>query len=367
MGIFDGIQNLLGYGGAVDPNTPTQTFDDRVMNPMTQAGLALLANNGTRKSDRGAFEGVGEALTGAAKYQKAVAKQNKTLAYLREHHPEIASQVDGGLDVGDAFKMAMQEKQFEREMLLKQSALNQPTDKMREYAYAKQSGFDGSFVDYLTSNGTNGRLSTSPVYGLDGDGNTVIGQLSNDGRFVPSKLPDGVRPLSPEELNAQKAKGTALGKDNAAGAASLETSRATAQQVAAQVDALKNDPALENVLGPIDSRTPIFRESSARAQAKIDQLQGGAFLQARQVLKGGGQITDYEGRKAEQAYIRMNQAQSPEDFKAALDEFNDAVQSGVARLEAAYGSGRAAAPGAGGLPREAPTTGTSAGFSWSVK
>ena len=35
-------------------------------------------------------------------------------------------------------------------------------------------------------------------------------------------------------------------------------------------------------------------------------------------LKGGGPITDIEGNKAQSALARMDQAQSPEDYKSAL-------------------------------------------------
>ncbi|SDN97349.1 hypothetical protein [Aureimonas jatrophae] len=134
MGIFDGIQDFLGFGGgdpaalarnpavSGEPAVPQapQTFNDRLMNPLTQAGLALLANNGTRRSDRGAFEGVGEALTGAARLQEAKAEKNKTKAFLRQNYPHIADQVDAGLDVGEAFGMAMKQQQFDREMALRE-------------------------------------------------------------------------------------------------------------------------------------------------------------------------------------------------------------------------------------------------------
>ncbi len=41
--------------------------------------------------------------------------------------------------------------------------------------------------------------------------------------------------------------------------------------------------------------------------AMLDQVQGGAFLQAFESLKGGGQITQIEGEKATQAIVRAQQ------------------------------------------------------------
>ena len=66
------------------------------------------------------------------------------------------------------------------------------------------------------------------------------------------------------------------------------------------------------------------------------------------MLKGGGAITDYEGQKAEGAYARLNQAQTPEDFKAALDEFNFYVQQGLQKLQAQAGQQRMG----GGYPQQ---------------
>jgi hypothetical protein len=65
-------------------------------------------------------------------------------------------------------------------------------------------------------------------------------------------------------------------------------------------------------------------------------------------LKGGGAITDYEGQKAEAALARLNQAQSVEDFNAALDEFNYHVQLGLHLLQQQAGKQRMeqSAPGA---------------------
>jgi hypothetical protein len=189
----------------------------------------------------------------------------------------------------------------------------------------------------------------NPIMGRDAEGNAIVMQLGKDGTAVVTRLPEGVTPDM--GLKAyETAQGTALGKG--AGEAQIEAQTALpgaaglAEQVSGQVDALKNDPYLENMLGPIDRLLPNTSEDAARVQGMIDQLQGGAFLQARQLLKGGGAITDFEGQKAEAAFVRMNAAQSPEDFKAALDEFNYFVQQGVAKLEA---QARGQAPTGGGL------------------
>jgi hypothetical protein len=65
----------------------------------------------------------------------------------------------------------------------------------------------------------------------------------------------------------------------------------------------------------------------------MDQISGGAFLQARQLLKGGGAITDFESQKAEKAFLRMNEAMNIEDYTKAMNDFLDAVRVGLPKLE----------------------------------
>ncbi|MGL4811037.1 MAG: hypothetical protein ACRCXM_04590 [Beijerinckiaceae bacterium] len=182
-----------------------------------------------------------------------------------------------------------------------------------------------------------GEFGLNPILGRDADGNTVIMQLGKDGTAVATKLPEGITPdigLKAFETAQGNALGKGAGETQADAAAALPGVSGLAGLVDDQVKSLKEDPYLGEMLGPIDSRMPNVTEDAARVQGKIDQLQGGAFLQARQLLKGGGAITDIEGQKAEAAFVRMGAAQSVEDFNAALDEFNAAVQDGVKKLEA---------------------------------
>lgn len=63
----------------------------------------------------------------------------------------------------------------------------------------------------------------------------------------------------------------------------------------------------------------------------LKQLQGKNFLNAYETLKGGGQITQVEGQKAEQAFARMATAQSEEDFTKALREYQGILRRGLER------------------------------------
>ena len=71
--------------------------------------------------------------------------------------------------------------------------------------------------------------------------------------------------------------------------------------------------------------------------AKLEQAKGKVFLQAYETLKGGGQITEIEGLKAEQAMANLDQAQSEEQFMKALKDLRDAFEGGFKKLQQAAG------------------------------
>ena len=66
-------------------------------------------------------------------------------------------------------------------------------------------------------------------------------------------------------------------------------------------------------------------------KTRLDQLKGGAFLQAFNQLKGGGAITEKEGEKATAAITRMNTAQSEREFVKAAQEYQQVIQQGMAK------------------------------------
>lgn len=62
------------------------------------------------------------------------------------------------------------------------------------------------------------------------------------------------------------------------------------------------------------------------------QLKGNSFMQAYQSLKGGGQITEIEGKKAEEAQNRLNEAQSEQEYLNALQEMLGMVEQRASRI-----------------------------------
>lgn len=77
---------------------------------------------------------------------------------------------------------------------------------------------------------------------------------------------------------------------------------------------------------------------------RLDQLKGQQFLQAFESLKGGGAITEMEGKKATDAIARMDAAGSEQEFVKAAKEFQDVIRMGVNRAKNAAGSAQPAQP-----------------------
>lgn len=215
----------------------------------------------------------------------------------------------------------------------------------------------------------------NPVWGVDANGNPTILQLGKDGKPIQPQLPPGVtiakdpikvdagtewvlldpqtrQPVGRIPKNvAGTAQQQAVGKASGEALAQLPGAEGMANQITQHIEALANDPKLPEMLGPLASRMPNVTADAARVQARMDQLQGGVFLQGYQMLKGGGAITEVEGLKAERAMARLSAAQSAADYKAALFELRDALTSGLSKLRAQAnmvpGGSQAAASGGG--------------------
>lgn len=78
---------------------------------------------------------------------------------------------------------------------------------------------------------------------------------------------------------------------------------------------------------------PVPGTDAADFQARLDEVKGGAFLQAFESLKGGGAITEIEGKKATDAITRMRTSQSEAEFVKAAQEFRGVVEQGMKRAQ----------------------------------
>lgn len=109
------------------------------------------------------------------------------------------------------------------------------------------------------------------------------------------------------------------------------TAIASAETSLAQIDAVINDPNLGAALGVGGLAPAIPGTAQAGTVGRIEQLQGAAFLQAFETLKGGGVITEIEGEKATAAIARLNRVQTKGDFVQALNDLKEIIQLGLDR------------------------------------
>jgi hypothetical protein len=86
------------------------------------------------------------------------------------------------------------------------------------------------------------------------------------------------------------------------------------------------------VSGTVDPRNYMPGTDAKNFRVVLDQIKGKAFLQAFQNLKGGGQITEVEGKKATDAIARLDTAQSDDEFNTALTDLQSVMKQGYARL-----------------------------------
>ena len=246
------------------------------------------------------------------KTQAQAAQLNKTVEFLKQVNPELAQAVEmGAMSPKDAYSTH-----------LKAEAPN---------------------------NGAS--YSKSPVYGEDAEGNVILGTVGDDGSFkqidtggfTPSTgvtkvdLGDRIGIMNKrtgeivgyEDKNLVGAeRDKAIGKAQGANAANLGAATQGLDDTMTLVDSVLKHPSLSAAVGPIDGRLPSFSSGARDFDERVEQIKNKAFLSARQELKGGGAITDYEGQKAETALVRASQAKSEADFIQAMNEFKQALQRG---------------------------------------
>jgi hypothetical protein len=67
-------------------------------------------------------------------------------------------------------------------------------------------------------------------------------------------------------------------------------------------------------------------------RTRLKQIEGRAFLEAYETLKGGGHITEIEGKKATEAKARLDAAQSEDAFRESIQELSGILQKGRERM-----------------------------------
>jgi hypothetical protein len=177
--------------------------------------------------------------------------------------------------------------------------------------------------------------------------------------------------MSPEYIT-MKARMEQQGKDRAKFEAAAPEAMSKAEEAIRKIDELvgteptktkegkiiggsKPHPGFQAAVGlGFPGITYVPGSSAADFDARLKEIQGGAFLQAYETLKGGGSITEVEGAKATQAITRMSKAQSEKEFKTAAREFQNILRKAIDRSKTKLGN--AGAPAAASATPDVDST-----------
>lgn len=351
MGLLDFLrpQGAQMPGAMSQPSGLSRLLQPEVALPMA---AALLGNQGNMGNLSNAFGMAGPALQAQkADYQKRE-QENKTLAFLKQNAPEFAAMIEGGAPAGEVWGAYMQQR----------TAKPTRNEYEERQTAAEQYGLTGedatSFV--LTGQLPTGRFGSAEV-GLqmvpvmNADGSIGYVQPSKSGTSVQTQFPEGSKPLSPFDKAYQQSSGTGLGKLQSEAAFDLPRVEQNAAQTLGVLDRMKTHAGREGSTGFVQGMLPSRSSDQVDFQSLVDQTQGQSFLQAFQMLKGAGQITEVEGQKATQAISRLgNQRLGDADYLRAITDLEEVIQAGLARARmqaqqgASQGGGMPAPQGGGG-------------------
>ncbi|MEJ1966496.1 MAG: hypothetical protein WDO56_35140 [Gammaproteobacteria bacterium] len=265
-------------------------------------------------------------------------------------------------------KRQLADSQLELQKAQLKNLQNPTTDDIREFQYAKDNGYAGSFDQWMVMRKASG---TTPAALQEWDyynklppedqkrflelkrsqQTYALGEVAGTpGAF--NRQTGGFNPLTtlPEQAQGKatvagaEAAAKTTGTNQAGAQFDLPRVERTVNQALGDIEKLKNHPGLGAITG-FASKIPIVPGTDqAAADALAKQIQGQTFLSAYQSLKGGGQITEVEGAKAEAAIGRLQRAQSTADYKAALNDLEDVLRSGLSQARRQTGATATAPP-----------------------
>lgn len=180
-----------------------------------------------------------------------------------------------------------------------------------------------------------------PIYGFVNKGSKTITPAAPQGVAAsgqPATITDQYGnsvpvPAGQDPKIVQQEVSSATGKAIAAAPDAI----AKGNQTLALIDEIKKNPALKYTVGVGGIVPGVPGTAQNDLVSRIDQLKGRSFLEAFESLKGGGQITEIEGKKATDAIARLNRTQSHAGFVQALDDLEAVIRTGIARQQARLG------------------------------
>lgn len=146
---------------------------------------------------------------------------------------------------------------------------------------------------------------------------------TTDGQMVSIEMIPGMLDVLSESEESKK-----FGKLQAEAVAILPDVKSNTKIALQRIDAALNQD-IGSVTGWL-SLIPAFPAGDRRrSQALLNQALGTSFMAAYQDLKGGGQITEIEGEKGQEAIATLDNAQSAEDVIKGIYQLRAAIVEGL--------------------------------------
>lgn len=303
-------------------------------------GSSALANSGWSSTPTSLGQAIGPAISqGMTAYESGIQQAVKNALLKRQ----IAKQ-----DKEDAFKdqeRMRQEQERKRLEDARKAASGAVPENLRE-AFSLDPGTAKDAFDVTTGSDSPAAVKEFKFFESlqSPEAKQQYLDLKRSGRVVdvggvPSIVTPGGQVIAlsdlKKEIDAESdlASGKAQGKAQGEALADLPRVEQQATEMLGVIQGLREHPGLKGVVGvpSLLSLSNVPGSPEAGFKAQLAQVQGKVFLEAYQSLKGGGQITEVEGKKAEQATARLSEAQSEKEFLSALDDLEAVVRKGLER------------------------------------
>ena len=367
MGILNlgGGSGLLGLGGIGGVSStgalgtmgglldPQEMKKQQIKNAMLQAGISLMTNGGIG-------EAAGAGLLGAQQARDQFVDTAKT-AYDFQRTQKQDSRQDA------EWEMRMKEQERQDKIRKAQEAWMAAPDDQSLLAQAYPDEVAKAKLKASLDNSGGAEYGLNPVWLQNDKGEWMLVQPSKDGSAPrPMTFPEGYRPApttrtldnglgfdtvptrgAPVPIGPGIKKNVAgvesekiVGKGQGEIAFELPKAELAVQSDIQKIDEVIKHKGLDAGTGTWQGSSvgssimPLINSDVADFQRRVEQIRGGAFLQAYQTLKGGGAIANAEGTKAEMAIARLNTAVSEKDFKAALNDYKTAIKRGLEAMKA---------------------------------
>jgi hypothetical protein len=216
-----------------------------------------------------------------------------------------------------------------------------------EFNFAKTpegGNFRGDYQQFVTARAAAGRAPAAPrpeqppvavVDPMTGKPVYVTREQALSGKMTPASAQESLPPKEIQRREAVLPQATA----------SVKGFETKSDSFIKDLKALRDDPGLENITGPIFGRTGSVTREGSRAQALYDKIVAKGGFQALQDMRdasktGGalGNVSNTEGKQLQASAAAIDRRQNAEDVKAALDQLIGDIEVSKARMREAYDS-----------------------------